>query len=64
MSQLGKRSDVDVIPVRAFRLAPDGNRGLYSLDGELIPTEPIQVEAVRGVLRVYGCEKTSVSPAH
>ena len=55
--QIGTLSDVEIHPVTAFRLVPEANQGLYSLDGERIPTEPVQVEVVRGVLRMYGYNK-------
>jgi len=50
-------SHVEILPVRAFRLEPGDNRGIYSLDGERLPTEPIQVEVIPGVLRMFGFEK-------
>ncbi len=52
--QINKLPDVEIVPVTAFRLAPEENRGIYSLDGERIPTEPVQVEVVPGALRMYG----------
>ena len=58
--QISKLPNVEIVPVTAFRLAPANNRGIYSLDGERIPTEPVQVEVVRGALRMYGFEKSTV----
>ncbi len=42
-SQIDTLPHVETLTVRAFRLEPGGNRGIYSLDGERLPTEPIQV---------------------
>ena len=33
--QFNDLSFVETIPVRAFRLEPDGNRGIFSVDGEV-----------------------------
>lgn len=41
----------DTQAVRAFRLEPGA--GLVAVDGELVPTEPMQVQVHRGLLRVY-----------
>ena len=34
---------VEMIPVRAFRITPLEDRGLMTVDGELVRTETIQV---------------------
>ena len=49
------RQDVELIQTRAYRLEPgEGSRGLQALDGERVPTMPMQSEIFQGVARVFG----------
>jgi hypothetical protein len=50
---------VQAIPVRAFRLEPGSDKGVFSIDGEALAPQPIQAEVFPGALRIYGCVRVA-----
>lgn len=43
---------IEMIPVTAFRIEPNGNQGHFTVDGELIEYGPIQCEIFNGLSKV------------
>lgn len=48
-----KHSEVEIYKAKAYRLEPQTEEGLYSLDGEVVEYGPIQGVVQPGAMRVY-----------
>jgi sphingosine kinase len=48
-----KHPDVEIYKAKAYRLEPQTDEGLYSLDGEVVEYGPIQGVVQPGAMRVY-----------
>lgn len=51
--------NVEMIPVKAFRLEPLSQGSHIVVDGELIKHSPLQAEIIPGITNVYARQKVS-----